>query len=440
MRNRIEKFPQVDGDLGWLETTPDFNASLGQRAKGAHEFDVAVIGAGFTGISLALRYAELEPSARIAVIDALRVGEGTSGRNAGFLIDLPHNLDGGKTNVTYARALYKLNVFAINRLREYKDRFAIPFWDDAGKYMSAHEEENESGLTSFVKMLGAAGFEYEQLSGRDLEKRLGTNYYRSAVYTPGNVLVNPAALVRGLTKALPKSVTLFENSPVTGIEYGKRHRLQFVGGSITAPIVVQATNSFSEEFGKLSRRLAPVFTYASLTPKLSGELIRRHFKGVKSWGTTSAHPAGSTVRFTVDKRIFVRNTLDFLPELKSTRAGLDNAWKQHRKSFEARFPFLKEMAFEYTWGGMLAMTLNHEPVFADAGEGVYVIGGCNGVGVVKGTYLGYYMAEHINKIKSDNLTFIQQNASPSWIPPDPLRTAGARLRLARESGNAGGDI
>lgn len=440
MRIKIEKFPQVDGDLGWLETTPGFTAPLGQRVKGAHAFDVAVIGAGFTGISLALRFAELQPSARIAVVDALRVGEGTSGRNAGFLIDLPHNLDGGKTDANYARALYRLNAFAIDRLREYKDRFAIPFWDDAGKYMSAHEEENESGLTSFVKMLSVAGFEYEQLSGRELERRLGTSYYRSAVYTPGNVLVNPAALVRGLTKALPKNVTLFENSPVSGIEYGSPHRLQFVGGSIVAPVVVQATNAFSEEFGKLSRTLAPVFTYASLTSVLTDEQIKKHFNGVRSWGTTSAHPAGSTVRFTVDKRIFVRNTLDFLPELKCTRAGLDNAWKQHRKSFEARFPFLKDMPFEYTWGGMLAMTLNHEPVFADAGDGVYTMGGCNGVGVVKGTYLGYYMADRINNIQSENLQFIQQHSSPSWVPPDPLRTIGARLRLTRESAAAGGDV
>ncbi|SAL04380.1 FAD dependent oxidoreductase [Caballeronia calidae] len=437
---KIQKFPQVDGDLGWLESTPDFTAPLGQRVKGAQEFDVAVIGAGFTGLSFALRFAELEPSARIAVVDALRVGEGTSGRNAGFLIDLPHNLDGGKTDVSYARSLYKLNVFAIERLRAFKDRFAIPLWDDAGKYMSAHEESNEPGLASFSNMLSEAGFEYETLSGRDLEKRLGTSYYRSAVYTPGNVLVNPAALVRGLTKALPKNVTLFENSPVLGVEYGTRHQLRFLGGTISAPTVAQATNSFSEEFGKVSRRLAPVFTYASLTPRLTDEQIKRHFNGVQSWGTTSAHPAGSTVRFTVDRRIFVRNTLDFLPELMSTRTDLDTAWIQHRKSFEARFPFLKEMAFEYTWGGMLAMTMNHEPVFADAGGGVYVMGGCNGVGVVKGTYLGYYMADHIKNLQSDNLTFIQRHSSPSWVPPDPLRTVGARMRLTRESAAAGGDI
>ncbi|KAF1011386.1 MAG: Gamma-glutamylputrescine oxidoreductase [Acinetobacter bereziniae] len=280
----VKKFPQVDGDLGWLESSADWNIPLGKRVKGTNEFDIAIIGAGFTGLSLALRLAEINPSTRIAVVDALRVGEGTSGRNAGFLIDLPHNLDGGKTDVEYARALYKLNTFAIERLRGFKDQYQIVGWNDAGKYMAAHEEKNLSGLDHFVSILEDAGFEYEMVTGANLHKRLGTDYYRSAVYTPGNVLVNPAALVRGLVKALPSSVTLFENSPVQSIEYGPPHQLNFLGGKISSKILIQATNSFSEEFGKLSNQLAPIFTYASLTPPLSEEQIGKYFNGVSPWG------------------------------------------------------------------------------------------------------------------------------------------------------------
>ncbi|MEC5406487.1 FAD-binding oxidoreductase [Paraburkholderia sp. MPAMCS5] len=437
---RVEKFPRVDGTLGWLETAPSSRDPLGEQIRGQHEFDVAIIGAGFTGISTALRFAELNPSARIALIDALRVGEGTSGRNAGFLIDVPHNLDGGKTDADEARLLYGLNTFAIQRLREYKDRLDIPYWCESGKYLAAHESENLSALKEFADMLGTAGFDHEVLAGEGLRRRLGTDYYLSAVYTPGNVLVNPAALVRGLVKALPKSVVLFEKSPVTGIEYGPPHRLRFVGGSLSARTVIQATNSFSEEFGKLSNRLAPVFTYASLTRRLSDDEIRDHFKNVAPWGVTSAHPAGSTVRFTVDRRLFVRNTLHFLPELNASPQRLEEAWQQHRRSFEARFPQLTTVDFEYTWGGMLAMTLNHAPVFSSPGDGVYVMAGCNGVGVVKGTYLGYYMADYISGIKSKNLDFILKNSGPSWVPPDPLRTVGARFRLGREAGHAKGEV
>lgn len=439
--HKVSRLPRIDGDLGWFETAPDRQIRLGKRLKGVHQFDVAIIGAGFTGVSLAYRYAEINPGARIALIDALQIGQGTSGRNSGFIIDLPHNLDAGKPDVEHDRRLYQLNTFAIERLRQFKNSLDINCsWLDVGKYMAAHEERNLSGLDSFIQTLKASNFEYEVVEGKALEKRLGTNYYRAAVYTPGNVLVNPSALIRGLAAGLPKSVSLFEESPVMACEYGSPHVLKFVGGTIKAKVVVQAANSFNEEFGKLSNRIAPVFTYASLTEPLTDKQYSEHFKAVQPWGVTSAHPAGATVRFTADRRIFVRNMLDFEPGLQSTQEGLHKAWMQHRRSFEARFPFLKSMAFDFTWGGMLCMTLNHEPVFKDAGDGVYLLGGCNGVGVAKGTYLGYYMADHMNGIKSDNLGFLLANSKPSWVPPDPFRKAGARLRLKYESGNAGGDI
>lgn len=438
---KINKLPTVDGNLGWYETSPSYGQKLGNRLKGKKKFDFAVIGAGYTGVAVAQRLAELNPHASIAVVDALGVGQGTSGRNAGFVIDVPHNLDAGKTNVEQDRKLFKLNTFAIERLRSFKDKYSIDCsWQDAGKYMSAHEQSNVAGLYHFVETLKASGFEYEVLEGASLKKRLGTDYYRMAVYTPGNILINPASLIRGLAAALPKPVTLFEHSPVLNCEYGSPHKLNFLGGSIEAKTVIQTTSSFNEEFGHLQNRLAPIFTYASLTEKLTPEELKKYFDGIKPWGTTSAHPAGTTVRFTSDGRIFVRNSLNYERSLKSNAEGLETAFNQHRKSFEARFPFLANKVFEFTWGGMLCMTLNHQSVFKKSADGVYTIVGCNGVGVAKGTYLGYYMADYISDVKSDMLDFILDNSNPSWVPPNPLKSIGVGIRLKHESRNAGGDI
>ncbi|WP_431225401.1 NAD(P)/FAD-dependent oxidoreductase [Serratia sp. L9] len=436
---KIKKFPIVDGNLGWYEISPSFAKVLGQRIKGEQKFDFAIIGAGYSGVAVAQRLAELNPDASIALIDALAVGQGTSGRNAGFVIDVPHNLDAAKSNVEHDRKLFNLNNFAIQRLRDFKDKYSIECaWQKAGKYMSAHEESNLVGLSHFVETLKAGRFDYEIVEGEALKKRLGTDYYRSAVYTPGNVLINPSSLIRGLAESLPPSVKLFENSPVLSCEYGPPHKLNFLGGRVSAQTVVQATSSFNEEFGHLKNRLAPIFTYASLTEPLTQNELNRYFKGVSPWGTTSAHPAGTTVRFTPEGRIFVRNTLHYQGSLHSNAEGLEQAWQQHRRSFQARFPFLANKVFEFTWGGMLCMTLNHQSVFKQPAAGVYTLVGCNGVGVAKGTYLGYYLAEHICGLTSDNLSFILENSHPSWVPPDPLKGLGARLRLRQESSNAGG--
>lgn len=437
---KIHRLPAIDGELGWYETSPLTGRTMGNRLKGKHKFDVLIIGAGFTGLSTAGRLAELWPDSRIALVDALRVGQGTSGRNAGFIIDLPHNLD-ANADPEIDKKVYQLNRFAISRLDQIRQQNGIDCsWQKAGKYFAAHEASNLCHLDSFTQTLDALHTRYEVIAGSKLKQRLGTGYYQKAVYTPDNILMNPAALVQGVAQALPSNVTLFENSPVTGIEYGSRHRARFLGGEIEAKTLVLSTNSFGEEFGLFQQRLAPVFTYASLTRPMSEAQAGQYFSETAPWGLTSAHPAGTTVRLTPDRRIFIRNSFCFETSLRTDQHTLDRVWKQHRASFSARFPELSELDFEYTWGGMLCMTLNHQSMFQQSADNLYALSGMNGVGVAKGTYLGYYLAEWIVGRDSDELDFIRRHNQPSWVPPDPLRSVGARIRLRYEAGKAAGEI
>lgn len=437
----IRKRPAIDGQLGWFETSPSSHTSIGQRLTGQHRFDFAVIGAGFTGVALARRLAELHPQTRIALVEALEVGQGASGRNAGFIIDIPHNVDGGEADAASSRKLHALNMFAIDRLRGLKDRFGIDCaWQEAGKYMSAHESAHISALETFAGGLKAAGFAYEFLEGAALSLRLGTDYYKAAIYTPGNVLVNPASLVRGLAAALPENVSVFTGSPVTACQYGAPHVLAFADGTLRADKLVLTVGSFSEAFGRVRNRLATLFTYASLTEPLSDAEHAAHFADVQPWGSTSAHPAGTTVRYTPDRRIFVRNTFHYRPSLHASDADLRAAAAHHRQSFEARFPMLARKPFAYTWGGLISMTLNHHSVFRRESDNLFSVVGCNGVGVAKGTYLGHYMAEFMAGMPSAAIDDIAAGSHPNWIPPEPIRGIGAAMRLRRELAGAGGEV
>ena len=271
-----------------------------------------------------------------------------------------------------------------------------------------------------------------------LAKRLGTSYYKRAVYTSGNILVNPAALAISVASALPSNVTLLENTPVCEIDIDQKI-VQTPKARLTADTLVLATNAFTEKFGVSSNTTTPIFTYASMTRPLNDSELDG-FKDIEPWGITSAHPAGTTVRLTSDNRIFIRNTLNFQPSLSSNDTVLDKAKSKHRKSFLARFPQLQHVPFEYTWGGMICVTINHEPVFKQHESGVYVVAAMNGVGVAKGTYLGYYLAEFICGKESAELDFILNHSTPSWIPPDPLRSIGARVRLSFEEHSAKGEV
>lgn len=441
---KMTQQPQIDGSIGWFETAANKNETLGTPLAGEVSFDVVVIGGGYTGLSVAARLSERDPECRIAVVDALKIGQGTSGRNAGFIIDLPHNIDSSAQDLEHDLWVHRLNTFAIERLRRLKTEFAIECqWDEAGKYMAAHEPDHVQGLEGFMSTLNKAQFAYEYLEGEALAQRLGTSYYRAAVYTAGNILMNPAALIRGIAKGLSSRISIYERTPVEAIDYGQTGqatRLYTANGIINATKVVVTVSAFAEAFGLAKHRLAPVFTYASLTDPLSASQVDALFSGVRAWGLTSAHPAGSTVRLTPDNRIMVRNSFDFAPKLSHTEAQRQRARAQHERSFQARFPELSQVPFAHTWGGLLCMTLNHHSVFQQVADNVFVVCGCNGVGVASGTYLGYYMAEYMHGTDSEALRFIQANSQPRWVPPDPIRSLGATLTLKNEMRKAKGEV
>ena len=438
MKKKIKRFPTVDGSLGWYESMPNQRQHSVVQVTENGSFDYVVVGAGFTGLSAAGRLAELEPESKIAVVDALLVGQGTSGRNAGFIIDIPHNLDATKADVIADTYVRNLNGFAISRLDNIRQSQGDNvYWHQVGKYLAAHEEKHFSNLEGFAATLDNIGEPYSVLEGAKLVKKLGTEYYKKAIYTPSNVLVNPAALAVSVAKKLPENIVVFENSKITAFDWNTK-KLFFDGNVLEAGKIVLATNSFTEEFRGCKSKLAPIFTYASLTRPLNSVDLAQ-FKNVEPWGITSAHPAGSTVRFTPDNRILVRNSFDVLPDLTSNQKLIDKAKVHHRNSFLKRFPLLDSVPFEYSWGGMLCMTMNHEPVFNECHSDVFAIAAMNGVGIAKGTYLGYYMAEMIAGNKSDNLNFIVNSSKPNWVPPEPLKSVGVRMRLSLEQRLAKGE-
>src|SRR5699024_2050717 len=90
-------------------------------------------------------------------------------------------------------------------------------WSEQGKIHGSASDRGTQMLSDFAHGLDAIGEPYTPLNAEDMYRVTGSRYYSSGMHTPGTVLVQPAALVRGLARTLPDNVRVYENSPVVRI-------------------------------------------------------------------------------------------------------------------------------------------------------------------------------------------------------------------------------
>ncbi|WP_434361768.1 FAD-binding oxidoreductase [Parasalinivibrio latis] len=435
------RLPNDDNCCGWYDVLPSPDDPV--RLQGNQKADYVVIGAGFAGLSAARRLGELKPEARISLIDAQRIGEGASGRNSGFVIDLPHKFALEHPDTSHKLKLLNLNRTAIAMLEHWVRKYGIHCqWSPAGKYQAAVGSRGEAFLDHFETLLQALCEPYRHVANRELSSVLGTDYYSCAIYTSGSYLMQPAALVRGLAESLPENIDVYEQSPVHRIEKagwhsaGKTHwKISGENGSLSSPNILLATSIFTREFGYLKNRMLPVMTFASWTRPLTDSEMDR-YNGQLDWGLTPADHAGTTVRMTADRRLIIRNTYQ---HVSSYGASISDQFRtkvkaNHRQAFEARYPALRDVPFTHTWGGTYAISRNFTNFFGQLDEGVYATACDNGVGAAWGTISGTLLADFAIGADSALLEDIRQvTGMPSLNPPEPILGIGVktRIRLAK---------
>lgn len=434
----IRNLPADDAHCAWSNLLPPHEAT---RLAGDTTADWVIIGAGFTGLATARQLALHRPDDHILLIDAQRVADGASGRNSGFLIDLPHDLSAPDYigDLETARNEMAMNRAAIGQLREIVKREAIEcHWRECGKVQGAVNSNGIKVLNAYRKGLERLGASYSMMSADDMARKLGTEYYCKGLFTPGTVLVQPAALARGLAQSLPANVTLYEQTPVEQVEYGTPTRLTTPWGRITTANLVLTNNAFAKEFGFFGNALLPVFTYGGITRQLTEDEQNR-LDGDPYWGVIPADPFGSTVRRTPDQRILVRNCFSYQPKGRSSDATLAWARDHINNSFKARFPMLERVEIESVWGGALCMSRNHTSYFGGLKPNVYGAGCHNGLGVTKGTAIGTLLADHIAGQDSTLLRYVMSQPSPAKNPPRPFLDIGVKAALRYNQFKAGSE-
>lgn len=399
-----------------------------RRLRGRERADWVVLGAGITGLSAARRLAELLPETRILLVEAQRVGLGASGRNSGFLTDLGHYdrrlaPEKQRRRIQLARAgIESLR----QRVRSHRIECA---WREGGRLHGAAGDAGTRAVERFLRQLDALGEPYEELDASKLEAITGTSYYRAGARLPGGVLVQPAALVRGLAGALPANVVLLEESPVRAIQAGAMLGLECAEGSIEAANLLLTTNAFSPALGFLRQRMFPLRVFASLTRMLT-QAEQSALGGEREWGLVPEIPVGTTLRRTPDQRLLIRNSASYAPGGRTSERQIEAVRAAHRHSLRVRFPELAGVDLEYTWAGVVAISLNEAPFFGRLASNIFGAAVCNGVGMALGAASGMLLADLAVGAESELLRHVQSLPRPSWLPPPPLLGLGVRPILA----------
>jgi glycine/D-amino acid oxidase-like deaminating enzyme len=420
---KIDRLPTHDLTNGWTnileqrQSSPPLTTDI--------RVDMLVIGAGAAGLAAARRAAEINPNRTVALVEAGRLGDGASARNSGFVIDLPHNVGADLDDLDTLKRSLRLARAARQHLDEIVTTHKIKCqWSSQGQLMAARSQSGEKVLDTFIKGLDLLGETYTDMNSGAVRTRTGMTYYRRAIHTPGTVLMQPAALVRGLGDSLPKNVSFFENTPVLEIDYGSKVTAITKGGKITADRCVLAVNGFAPFLGHLKRKIFTIQAFASMTRVLTDE-EQAALGDPEDWGLVPAMAfGGPTMRYTMDKRIVMRS---FWGKRQSdvVRSG---DYRRSRylqlQQIQDRFPIIQGDPIEDTWTGQLGLASNFAPGFGKIRENVWSAMIQNGVGMTKGTMSGLLAADALNGINSQLLEDIEAMGNPGQLPPQPILSMG----------------
>lgn len=417
----------------WLDDAPPPRPPV----AGAIDADVAIVGAGFTGLWTALSLVEHDPALRVAVIEASIVGHGASGRNGGFVDpSLTHGPANGHAHFgDEMQELTRLGVDNYRGLVADVARYGIACdLDEVGVLHVATALWQLHDLAADVDLFTAAGEPTELLDADATRAELDSPTYLAALHRPqGGALVNPGALARGLADAAEaRGVSIHEHSPVVSLRRdGDGVRLQVPGGSVSAGRAVLATNAYSHQLARRTgRHFVPVYDYVLMTAPLTGEQLAR-VGWQRRQGVADSANQFHYYRLTADNRI-LWGGYDAIYRFGSRVGPRYDVYRPTHERlethFRATFPQLDDVAFERRWGGPIATTTHFSVTFGElhGGRVVYALG-YTGLGVAATRFAAQVLRDRMFDPGSALLKLRLTSTHPFPFPPEPLRWLGVNL-------------
>jgi glycine/D-amino acid oxidase-like deaminating enzyme len=418
----------------WLDTVP---GSLEPRTSLQEDLvvDVAIIGAGYTGLWTAYYLKQINPALNIVILEAEIAGFGASGRNggwcAGFLsgidrwLDDPLHRDG-------ALRLQRLMFDTVAEVGRVTERESIDcHFEQSGALEVAVLPAQLKRLNeelAYVQDLGFDSGDYRFLSAGEIRETLNVDQAMGAILMSHCAAIHPARLACGLADTVESlGISLYEKSPVLELE---DNQLKTPQGTVKAGITILATEGYSGTLPGHERRLIPVHSMMVVTEPLSQEQIeaismhRRYTFGNLDHSTTYG-------QLTADGRIAFgcRGTYHYGSRVQEQFNQDDPEFELVRQTLLRLFPVLQGIRFTHAWGGAMGVSRSLQPsIHYQPGAQLAWAGGFFGNGVGATHLAGRTLADLVTGRDTERVHTPWVNppqAGRKW-EPEPLRWLGIK--------------
>jgi len=352
--------------------------------------DVAVIGAGFTGLSTALHLAE--QGANVIVLEAHEPGWGASGRNGGQVnpglkwdpddVEQKFGPDLGRRLVRFAWGAAEATFALIRRYQIECDA------RQGGTMRAAYLPRDADSLRRLAEQCQRRAMPVTLLDEHAARAATGTSRYLAVLRDTSGGDVQPLDYARGLARAAMKAgARVHGGTPVTKLsETGTGWNLATPRGNVRAEAVIVGTNGYSDDLVPgLRRSVVPVFSSIAASEPLDAVLARK----IMPLGGVLYEAARITTYYRLDKagRLLMGGR-------GPQRPGIDGGDLAHLTNYATRlWPDLKGIRWTHVWNGQLALTSDQYPHVHQPRKGLFACVGYNGRGIAFSTVMGSELAK-----------------------------------------------
>ncbi|VVD64466.1 FAD dependent oxidoreductase [Pandoraea communis] len=379
----------------WLDTAPRFLGAQEGPVEG--RTDVAVIGAGFTGLSAALALGKR--GASVTVLDAGPIGGGASGRNGGHCntgVAQDYAALSAQLGAERARDCYRAYASAVDTVeRVIREEEIDCDYSRRGKLKLAAKPHHLAHLEATAALIARDVDPDVQLIGRaDIGDEIGSDAFYGGLLQRHGGQMHMGKFAVGLANAaVRQGARIHEHAPVSQIVKQGDGTYRVVSGRgdvIAAQVLVATGPSRHGPFGWYRRRMAPVGSFIIVTEPLGSDMLDRLLPKRRAYVTSRL--MHNYFRTTPDHRLVLGGRARFTAseQPSDVRSG-----RILRANLVQLFPSLAQARIDYCWGGLVDITADRLPR-AGQHDGIYFSMGYSGHGTQMATHMGQIMADVMN--------------------------------------------